>query len=54
MNVRVIGWGGMDWLHLAHHFDCWKAVVFGFHKMLEKFVLLRDWLPMNKGSAPRS
>jgi hypothetical protein len=39
MDLRVIGWGGMDWIDLAQDRDQWKALVntvmnFGFHKML--------------------
>jgi hypothetical protein len=25
MTLR--GWGGMDWIHLAHDMDQWKALV---------------------------
>jgi hypothetical protein len=27
MDFREIGWGGMDWIHLAQDRDQWKAVV---------------------------
>jgi hypothetical protein len=27
MNVREIGWGGMDWIDLAQDIDQWRAVV---------------------------
>jgi len=27
MDVRVIGWEGVDWLHLAQTRDQWRAVV---------------------------
>jgi hypothetical protein len=27
MDVRAIGWGGMDWIHLAQYRDQWKAPV---------------------------
>jgi hypothetical protein len=27
MNVREIGWGGMDWIDLAQNFDQWRALV---------------------------
>jgi hypothetical protein len=27
MDVREIGWGDMDWIHLLHDRDQWRAVV---------------------------
>jgi hypothetical protein len=27
VDVRKIGWGGMDWIDLAHDRDKWRAVV---------------------------
>jgi hypothetical protein len=27
MDLREIGWGGMDWVHLAQDGDQWRAVV---------------------------
>jgi hypothetical protein len=27
MNLREIGWGSMDWVHLAQHRGQWKALV---------------------------
>jgi hypothetical protein len=27
MNLREIGWGGMDWIDLAHDTDQWRALV---------------------------
>jgi hypothetical protein len=27
MELREIGWGGMDWIDLAHDRDQWKALV---------------------------
>jgi hypothetical protein len=27
MDLRVIGWVGVEWIHLAQHRDCWRAVV---------------------------
>jgi hypothetical protein len=27
MDVREIGWGGMDWIHLAEDKDQWQALV---------------------------
>jgi hypothetical protein len=27
MDVREVGWGGMDWIHLAQDRDQWRTVV---------------------------
>jgi hypothetical protein len=27
MYLRVIGWGGMDWIHLSRDRDRWRALV---------------------------
>jgi hypothetical protein len=27
MDVREIGWGGMDWTHVAQDRDRWRALV---------------------------
>jgi hypothetical protein len=27
MDLREIGWGGMDWIELAHDMDQWVAIV---------------------------
>jgi hypothetical protein len=27
MDVKGIGWGGMDWIHLAQDNDQWRALV---------------------------
>jgi hypothetical protein len=27
MDLREIGWGGVEWIHLAQDRDCWRAVV---------------------------
>jgi hypothetical protein len=27
MDLREIGWGGVDWIHLAQDKDQWRAVV---------------------------
>jgi hypothetical protein len=39
MDLREIGWDGMDWIDLAQNSDQWRALVntamnLGFHKML--------------------
>jgi hypothetical protein len=37
MDLREMGWGGMDWIDLAQDRDQWWAlvstVIFGFHKI---------------------
>jgi hypothetical protein len=38
MDLREIGWDGMDWIDLAQNRDQWRALVntvmnLGFHKM---------------------
>jgi hypothetical protein len=27
MDFREVGWGGMDWIDLAHDKDIWRALV---------------------------
>jgi hypothetical protein len=27
MDLREIGWGGMDWIHLTHNTEQWNALV---------------------------
>jgi hypothetical protein len=27
MDIREIGWEDVDWMHLAHDWDQWRAVV---------------------------
>jgi hypothetical protein len=27
MDLREIGWGGVDWIHLAQDRDQWRALV---------------------------
>jgi hypothetical protein len=27
MNLREIGWGGMEWIYLAQDMDQWRALV---------------------------
>jgi hypothetical protein len=38
MNLREMGWGGMDWIDLTEDRDQWRAlvnaVIFGLHKIL--------------------
>jgi hypothetical protein len=44
MDVRAIGWGSMDWIHLAQYRDQWRGPVntamnLGFRKILGKSYL---------------
>jgi hypothetical protein len=39
MDIRKIGWAGMDWIDLAQNRDQWRVLVnmeinFVFHKMM--------------------
>jgi hypothetical protein len=39
MDLREVGWGGMDWIDLAQYRDQWRALAstvmnFVFHKIL--------------------
>jgi hypothetical protein len=27
LDIKEIGWGSMEWIHLAQDMDCWQAVV---------------------------
>jgi hypothetical protein len=27
MDLREIGWGGIEWIHLAHDTDQWRALL---------------------------
>jgi hypothetical protein len=27
VDLREIGWGGVEWIHLVQDTDCWRAVV---------------------------
>jgi hypothetical protein len=46
MNLRELGWGGMDWIDLAHYRDQWRALVYA---IVGKF--LNSWV---SGSLPRT
>jgi hypothetical protein len=48
VDLREVGWGGMDWLDLARDRDQWKAFVntavnLGFHKM-SRNSSVSEWL----------
>jgi hypothetical protein len=27
VDLREIGWGGMDWIYLVHNEDCWRTLM---------------------------
>jgi hypothetical protein len=27
MDLREVGWGGVDWIHLAEYRECWRALM---------------------------
>jgi hypothetical protein len=59
MDLRGIGWGGMDWIALAQDRDQLRALVHGNEpsgsiKCLEILEYLRNWWLLKKGSAPWS
>jgi hypothetical protein len=42
INLREIGWGGMDWIHLAQDRDQWRApvkAVMNLHHSIEWEIL---------------
>jgi len=47
MDLRVIDWEGVDWIHIAQDKDQWWVLVrwwtFGFHKR-QGFSLPAEWL----------
>jgi hypothetical protein len=40
MNLREIGWGGIDWIGLAQNRDQWRALV---------NTVINLWVPLNVG-----
>jgi hypothetical protein len=60
MDVREIGWGGMDWIDVAQDMDEWRALVNTVMnlrvpiKCWDILEWLHNWRLLNKGSAPRS
>jgi hypothetical protein len=43
MDLREIGWDGMDWIDLAQDRDQWRALV---------NTVMNNWRLLEKGSAP--
>jgi hypothetical protein len=57
MNLREIGWDGMDWIDLTQDRDQWRALMNGNEpsgsiKCWEILEWLRNWWPLKKGSTP--
>jgi hypothetical protein len=42
MDLREIGWEGLEWIHLAEDRDCWRAVVSAV--MNFQVVMPQSWL----------
>jgi hypothetical protein len=40
MDFRIIEWGGMDWIDLAHDKDHWRALL---------NMIINIWVPRNTG-----
>jgi hypothetical protein len=53
INLREIGWGGMDWIDLAQDRDQWAAPVNTVIKLpSSRKCYLGDWRLLKKDSAP--
>jgi hypothetical protein len=58
MDLREIGWDGMDWIDLAQDRDQWRALVergnepSGSIKRWAVLEWLHNWQHVKKGSAP--
>jgi hypothetical protein len=52
MDLREIGWDGMDWIDLAQDRDQWRALVNTVIKCWEVFEWPHNWRLLKKGSAP--
>jgi hypothetical protein len=42
MDLREIGWGGVEWIHLAQHRDRWLAIVSAVMNL--RVLAPRSWL----------
>jgi hypothetical protein len=53
MDVREIGWDGMDWIDVAHDRDQWRALLNTVMNLRVREVLewLHNWRLLEKGSA---
>jgi hypothetical protein len=58
MDLREIGWDGMDWIDLAQDRDQWRRALvkvlmnLRVPKTLEILEWLHNWQLLKKGSAP--
>jgi hypothetical protein len=55
MDLREIGWDGMDWIDLAQDSDQWRALVkepSGYIKWWGALEWPHSWWLFKKGSAP--
>jgi hypothetical protein len=58
MDLRAIGWGGMDWIYLSQDRDQWRAIVdtvmnlSGSIKCLGSLEKLSNWWLLKNDSAP--
>jgi hypothetical protein len=58
MDLREVGWYGMDWIDLAQDTDQWRALVNTVinlwvpKKCWEVLEYLHNWRLLEKGSAP--
>jgi hypothetical protein len=52
MDLREIGWDGMDWIDLAQDRDQWRTHVSTVMNLREFLEWLHNWLLLKKGSAP--
>jgi hypothetical protein len=57
MDLRQIGWGGVDWIDLAQDRDQWRSWEHGNEpsgsiKCWEALEYLHNWRLLRKGSAP--
>jgi hypothetical protein len=45
MDLKEIGWDGMDWIHLAQDRDRWMAL---------EITVMNLWIPLNAGKLSSS
>jgi hypothetical protein len=52
MDLREIGWDGMDWIDVAQDRDQWRTLVSAVMNLREVLEYLHNWQLLKKGSAP--
>jgi hypothetical protein len=56
MDLRVIGWGRMDWIDLTQDRDQWMAlantITFGFHKLMGIYLVATQLLASQERLRP--